>query len=213
MKNLSFSMQKGESISIQGASGCGKSTLLHLIGALDKPDKGEIILNYDNQVLKINELTNLQSDQFRQKDVGMIFQKFNLIDCLSVRDNIYLPAKINKANQQSIDHTYIHSLVESLGISKHVDKLPNQLSGGEQQRVAIARALSHKPKLLLADEPTGNLDEENSDKVSKLLVDTCRTHNTLLIMVTHSQQVAQLTERRLRISQGNIVESDNVEVK
>lgn len=213
LKDLSLSMQQGESLSIQGSSGCGKSTLLHLIGALDKPDKGEIILNYENQNLNVTKLTNTQADKFRQKDVGMIFQKFNLIDCISVKDNIYLPAKINQGKHQSIDHTYISLLLENLGISEHINKLPNQLSGGEQQRVAIARALSHKPKLLLADEPTGNLDEENSDKVSQLLVDNCRAHNTLLIMVTHSQQVANLTERKLRLSKGKIVESSNVDLK
>lgn len=213
LKDLSLSVLQGESLSIQGASGCGKSTLLHLIGALDKPDSGEIILRYDDQHIDITQFTSTQADYFRQKDVGMIFQKFNLIDCISVKDNVYLPARINESKQQNIDHAYIDSLLENLGVSQHINKLPNQLSGGEQQRVAIARALSHKPKLLLADEPTGNLDEDNSGKVSQLLVDTCRAHNTLLIMVTHSQQVAALTQRKLRLSNGNIFNCGDEDLK
>lgn len=207
LDNLSLKIPQGESISIQGASGSGKSTLLHLLAALDKPDTGHIFVEAKSSNIEqdspqdIVTFSESKADQYRQRQIGLIFQKFNLIDCISVAENVYLPAKINRR----IDQKYIEGLMGALGVLRHQHKLPNQLSGGEQQRVAIARALSHKPRLLLADEPTGNLDSKNSDNVSQLLVDTCAENNTTLVMVTHSEKVAKLTQEQYRLHNGKLV--------
>lgn len=201
LNNVNLTINAGDSISIQGASGSGKSTLLHLLAALDKPDSGEILLT-DPQARDqdITQFTERQADQYRQFQVGLIFQKFNLIDCITVMENIMLPAKITG----KVEHEYIQELLNALGIKSHINKLPNQLSGGEQQRVAIARGLSHQPPLLLADEPTGNLDSKNSDLVSQLLVDTCKQLNTALVMVTHSRKVAMLTQQQWYLDDGSL---------
>ncbi len=207
LNNINLTINAGDSISIQGASGSGKSTLLHLLAALDKPDSGKILLN--NSLGKpqigyqdITQFTERQADQYRQFQVGLIFQKFNLIDCITVMENIMLPAKITG----KVEHEYIQELLNALGIKSHINKLPNQLSGGEQQRVAIARGLSHQPPLLLADEPTGNLDSKNSDLVSQLLVDTCKQLNTALVMVTHSRKVAMLTQQQWYLDDGSLTQ-------
>lgn len=208
LDKLSFTIEKGKSVSIQGASGSGKSTLLHLLAALDKPDEGKILLsalskaNIDADITAFSEP---QADNYRMSTIGIVFQKYNLIDVVSVLDNIYLPAKLNAIKGPKVDEVYVNYLIETLGISKHLNKLPNQLSGGEQQRVAIARALAHKPKLLLADEPTGNLDNQNSDIVSRLLIDTCAQLNTTLVLVTHSEKVAGLCNQQVFLSQGRLV--------
>jgi putative ABC transport system ATP-binding protein len=220
LDQLSFTIEAGKSVSIQGASGSGKSTLLHLLAALDKPDEGKILLsaalnpniNTDKtsdqnpaKTIDITTFTESQADHYRMSTIGIVFQKYNLIDVVSVLDNIYLPDKLNAINGRQIDKSYINHLIEGLGVSRHIDKLPNQLSGGEQQRVAIARALAHKPQLLLADEPTGNLDNHNSDIVSRLLIDTCAKLKTTLVLVTHSDKVAQLTHRQVFLTQGRLV--------
>ena len=211
LNNVSLQIKAGDSISIQGASGSGKSTLLHLLAALDKPDSGEILIdtlayqaagNNAKALMDITQFNEKQADKYRQFQVGLIFQKFNLIDCISVLGNVMLPAKITG----KVQHEYIQELLHALGIYRHIDKLPNQLSGGEQQRVAIARGLSHQPPLLLADEPTGNLDSKNSDTVSQLLVDTCRQMNTSLVMVTHSEKVAQLTQQQWYLDDGGLTQ-------
>lgn len=208
LNRLSFTIDAGESVSIQGSSGSGKSTLLHLLAALDKPDKGQILfrdaLNANNDG-DITAFSESQADNYRMSTIGIVFQKYNLIDVISVADNIYLPAKLNAIKNRPIDESYIHYLIEALGISKQLPKLPNQLSGGEQQRVAIARALAHKPRLLLADEPTGNLDSRNSDIVSRLLIDTCAQLNTTLVLVTHSEKVAKLCNKQVFLNQGCLV--------
>jgi putative ABC transport system ATP-binding protein len=208
LTELSLDIGQGQSISIQGASGSGKSTLLHLMAALDKPDKGRILIESEashegqpGSPLDIVTFTEKQADQYRQQDIGLIFQKYNLIDCITVQDNVYLPPNI----KQSIDRVYIHGLMASMDILRHSHKLPHQLSGGEQQRVAIARALSHKPRVLLADEPTGNLDQGNSEQVSQLLVDTCASNQITLILVTHSEKVARLTQQQYRLDNGQLV--------
>ena len=210
LDQLSFDISAGQSVSIQGASGSGKSTLLHLLAALDKPDEGEILLNASsksdmNTRTDITAFSESQADKYRMSTIGIVFQKYNLIDVVSVLDNIYLPAKLNAINGRQVDTSYINALIESLGVSRHINKLPHQLSGGEQQRVAIARALAHKPKLLLADEPTGNLDSKNSDIVSRLLIDTCAQLNTTLVLVTHSERVAGLCNQQVLLSQGRLV--------
>ena len=212
LNNVNLTINAGDSISIQGASGSGKSTLLHLLAALDKPDCGEILLTHPQDQLQnkhsqvcdedITQFTERQADEYRQFQVGLIFQKFNLIDCITVMENIMLPAKITG----KVEHEYIQKLLNVLGIQSHINKLPNQLSGGEQQRVAIARGLSHQPPLLLADEPTGNLDSKNSDLVSQLLVDTCKKHNTALVIVTHSEKVALLTQQQWYLDDGRLTQ-------
>nr|WP_297349780.1 ABC transporter ATP-binding protein [uncultured Glaciecola sp.] len=214
LSNVNLTISPGDSISIQGASGSGKSTLLHLLAALDKPDSGEILFtgaknslrdthkNCHQQHADITQFSEKQADQYRQFQVGLIFQKFNLIDCITVIENVMLPAKITGKVQDD----YIQELLNALDIHRHINKLPNQLSGGEQQRVAIARGLSHQPPLLLADEPTGNLDSKNSDLVSHLLVDTCKHLNTALVMVTHSEKVALLTQQQWYLDDGRLTQ-------
>ena len=216
LDQLSFVIEAGKSVSIRGASGSGKSTLLHLLAALDKPDEGQILLggvlrsdttnNITNDITNdITALSESQADNYRMSTIGIVFQRYNLIDVVSVLDNIYLPARLNAINGRPVDVGYIDTIIEALGVSKHINKLPNQLSGGEQQRVAIARALVHKPKLLLADEPTGNLDNKNSDIVSRLLIDTCAQLKTTLVLVTHSERVAKLTDQQVFLSEGRLV--------
>lgn len=212
LDRLSFVIEAGKSVSIRGASGSGKSTLLHLLAALDKPDEGQILLGgvlssdtTNNITNDITALSESQADNYRMSTIGIVFQRYNLIDVVSVLDNIYLPARLNAINGRPVDVGYIDTIIDALGVSKHINKLPNQLSGGEQQRVAIARALAHKPKLLLADEPTGNLDNKNSDIVSRLLIDTCAQLKTTLVLVTHSERVAKLTDQQVFLSEGRLV--------
>jgi putative ABC transport system ATP-binding protein len=212
LDQLSFVIEAGKSVSIRGASGSGKSTLLHLLAALDKPNEGQILLGGVLRSDTTNNITNditafseSQADNYRMSKIGIVFQRYNLIDVVSVLDNIYLPARLNAINSRPVDVGYINTMIEALGVSKHINKLPNQLSGGEQQRVAIARALAHKPKLLLADEPTGNLDNKNSDIVSRLLIDTCAQLKTTLVLVTHSERVAKLTDQQVFLSEGRLV--------
>lgn len=212
LDQLSFVIEAGKSVSIRGASGSGKSTLLHLLAALDKPDEGQILLGgvlrsdtTNNITNDITALSESQADNYRMSTIGIVFQRYNLIDVVSVLDNIYLLARLNAINGRPVDVGYIDTIIEALGVSKHINKLPNQLSGGEQQRVAIARALAHKPKLLLADEPTGNLDNKNSDIVSRLLIDTCAQLKTTLVLVTHSERVAKLTDQQVFLSEGRLV--------
>jgi putative ABC transport system ATP-binding protein len=212
LDRLSFVIEAGKSVSIRGASGSGKSTLLHLLAALDKPDEGQILLGgvlrsdtTNNITNDITALSESQADNYRMSTIGIVFQRYNLIDVVSVLDNIYLPARLNAINGRPVDVGYIDTIIQALGVSKHINKLPNQLSGGEQQRVAIARALAHKPKLLLADEPTGNLDNKNSDIVSRLLIDTCAQLKTTLVLVTHSERVAKLTDQQVFLSEGRLV--------
>lgn len=220
LNELNLSIAKGKSISVQGASGSGKSTLLHLIAALDKPDAGSIELIHERNTdevervispayaasrhseADITQFTEKQADKYRQFQLGLIFQRFNLIDCITVMENIMLPAKISA----NVHPEYIQMLLQNLGIQQHVNKLPNQLSGGEQQRVAIARGLAHRPPLLLADEPTGNLDSKNAHVVSQLLVDLCKQFNTALIMVTHSEKVALLTQQQWYLDDGRLTQ-------
>ncbi|MBU2879745.1 MULTISPECIES: ABC transporter ATP-binding protein [Alteromonadaceae] len=192
LDNLNLTIAPKQQIAITGESGSGKSTLLHLLACLDKPDTGSIIVNQQNICL----FSSKASDAYRQKSIGIVFQKFNLIECLSVWENVCFPARLN----QNLDEKYLLSLLEELGIAKQRHKMPMDLSGGEQQRVAIARALSHKPQLILADEPTGNLDDKNSDKVANLLLSLCSLHNAMLVMVTHSHKLAKQAHLHYHLS-------------
>lgn len=194
LDSLNLSIEQGKSAAITGESGSGKSTLLHLIAGLDIPDSGTITVNDQD----ISQYSQHQADQYRKQHIGLIYQRFNLIECLSVWDNVCLPAKLNR----NLDKHYIEHLLIQLGISKLMHKYPHTLSGGEQQRVAIARALAHKPRVVLADEPTGNLDDKNSENVSQLLFKLCQQTQVTLVLVTHSMSLADRAERHYRLQNG-----------
>ncbi|WP_293748526.1 ABC transporter ATP-binding protein [uncultured Paraglaciecola sp.] len=196
LDELDFQLGANQSVAISGDSGSGKSTLLNILAALDNADKGVI----EVAGLTLNSMNEAQADQYRKKHLGIVFQQFNLIDCLSVWDNITFPARLNGLPIGK----YHTELLEQLGLGSHKNKLPVNLSGGEQQRVAIARALSHKPKLVLADEPTGNLDDNNSQLVSELLFGLCKQLGLTLVVVTHSPKVAAFADKRLLLQQGRL---------
>ncbi|CAB9494782.1 ABC transporter ATP-binding protein [Alteromonas macleodii] len=216
INNLSLTVNPGESVSIQGASGCGKSTLLSLIAGFETPDGGDIAVN-GLSIAGYSKLDNTSKardiDNFRKQHLGIVFQSFNLFDCFNVWDNIAFTARL-KGN---FDKDYQLALMDELGILPLAQKPLSQLSGGEQQRCAIARALVHRPSLILADEPTGNLDETTSEIVSDLLFETCKQANTSLVVVTHSQDVAIKADSVLRLHKGVLedvrpgsIESKNV---
>lgn len=203
LDDVHYRLPSGQSLAITGPSGSGKSTLLHMIGALTSPDSGSIDCTLGNEHYPIHAFSESNADTFRRNELGMVFQKFNLIEFLSARDNIELTAK-HKGN---FDACYVSMLVERLGITTLLDKYPHSLSGGEQQRVAIARALAHKPALVLADEPTGNLDPQTSTEVSHLLFDLSRQEQVMLIVVTHSHELAALAMHRVQV-RGRRLQSD-----
>ena len=197
LNNVSFSLADGESLAIMGASGSGKSTLLNIIAGLTHCESGTI---YHNSA-DLNRLSSSQRDRYRAEHFGMVFQQFNLIDSLNVEDNASLPARylgLPYAERLS-------PLIEQLGLANKKSSPISQLSGGEQQRVAIARALVHKPSLILADEPTGNLDNQTSEKVSNVLYDLVRESGTSMIIVTHSEDVANKADRVVQLKQGRLV--------
>lgn len=201
LQDLNLNIACGDQIAITGESGSGKSTLLHLLSAIEQADSGSIVVSNRN----ITHLTNREGDLYRRQHVGIVFQKFNLIECLSVWDNICFPARINN----NLDESYLNKLIDQLGLKSHINKLPHALSGGEQQRVAIARALAHKPNLVLADEPTGNLDDKNSQNVAQLLLTVCKSHNATLIMVTHSQALAAKAQKHMQLLDGQLKRVDD----
>jgi putative ABC transport system ATP-binding protein len=206
INNLNLTVNPGESVSIQGASGCGKSTLLSLIAGFESPDSGDIAVNGLAIASAGNHGDKTQTrdiDKFRKQHLGIVFQSFNLFDCFNAWDNIAFTARL-KGN---FDKGYQLALMEQLGILPLAQKPLSQLSGGEQQRCAIARALVHHPALILADEPTGNLDETTSETVSDLLFETCREANTSLVVVTHSQDVAIKADSVLRLHKGILEEA------
>lgn len=194
----SFSVQKGEFVAVVGTSGSGKTTILNLIGGLDQADEGEIFIDGQNiSKMKPDELTI-----FRRRKIGFIFQNYNLVTVLNVYKNIVMPVKLDG---NKVDEAYIQRITKMLGIEKKMKSHPNQLSGGQQQRVAIARALSAKPAIILADEPTGNLDSKTSLEVMGLLKMTSREFNQTVIMITHNEEIAQLADRTIHIEDGKIV--------
>lgn len=195
LKNVSFSLEKGEFAAIVGESGSGKSTLLNMIGALDNPTSGSVkISGKDVRSMKDKELTI-----FRRRNIGFIFQAFNLIPELTVEQNIIFPVLLD---YKKPDKKYLNELLSVLGLENRRNHLPSQLSGGQQQRVAIGRALMTKPSLILADEPTGNLDSENSREVIRLLKETSKKYEQTVLMITHSRNVAESAQRILRVSDG-----------
>ncbi len=199
LAGISFKVKKGEFVAVMGASGSGKSTLLNLIGGLDVPTDGEIIIDQK----KLSTLSDDELTIFRRRKIGFIFQQYNLIPMLTVWENIILPLKLDGKN---IDKPYLDELTTVLGLKERLHHSPNELSGGQQQRVAIARALAIKPALILADEPTGNLDSKTSQDVCGLLKITSERFCQTILLITHNEEIAQLAERIIRIEDGRIVE-------
>lgn len=199
LKDIKFSVDKGEYIAIVGESGSGKSTLLNIIGALDTPTEGKVIINNrDLFSMKDSELT-----VFRRRNIGFVFQGFNLIPELTVEQNIIFPVLLD---YKKPDRKYLEELLNILGLQERKNHLPSELSGGQQQRVAIGRALITRPSLILADEPTGNLDSKNSSEVISLLKESSQKYEQTIIMITHSHSIAQSATRVLRVSDGILVD-------
>jgi putative ABC transport system ATP-binding protein len=195
LKGASFSVETGQFVSIMGESGSGKSTLLHLLGGLDTPTGGKVIIDgKDIYSLKENDLS-----VFRRRKIGFIFQQYNLIPILSVRENITLPLLFDN---REIDEEYVDELMEVLGISEKKNFLPSSLSGGQQQRVAIARALATKPSIILADEPTGNLDTKTTEEVMSLLNLSIRKYHQTIIMITHNEKIVRDSDRIMIMQDG-----------
>lgn len=195
LKNVTFSVPKGEYVAIVGESGSGKSTLLNMIGALDTPTSGRVLIDgNDTFSMKEKQLT-----VFRRRNIGFIFQSFNLIPELTVEQNIIFPVLLD---YQKPDRRYLEELLSVLNLQKRRNHLPSQLSGGQQQRVAIGRALITRPSLILADEPTGNLDSQNSHDVIALLKETSRKYEQTIVMITHNRSIAQTADRILSVSDG-----------
>lgn len=202
LNNLNLSITKGQFVSIIGASGSGKSTLLHMLGCVDKPTSGKIYIE-DTDISSMNE-TELAL--FRRRKVGLIYQFFNLIPILNVEKNILLPMLLDgrKPKKEEFD-----KIVKLLGLSERLNHLPNQLSGGQQQRVAIARSLIYRPSIILADEPTGNLDRKNSESILEMLKVSNKEYNQTILIITHDEKIALSADRMIRIDDGEIV-SDEV---
>ena len=198
LDGVDLAVEDGEFVAIVGTSGSGKSTLLHMLGGLDRPTNGTVIVDgKDIFSLKDEALTI-----FRRRKIGFVFQSFNLVPVLTVRENIVLPIQLDGGK---VDEDYVNQVVSALGLEKKLDNLPSPLSGGQQQRVAIARALATKPAILLADEPTGNLDSRTSQDVLSLMKVTGRKFSQTMVMITHNEEIAQLSDRIVRIEDGRIV--------
>lgn len=202
LKNINLSVNKGEFVAIVGPSGSGKSTLLHLIGGVDKPTSGQVLINdVDIYSLKEKDLSIV-----RRRNIGLIYQFYNLIPVLSIKENILLPAELDN---RKIEKNYLDDLLKTLGLKERENHLPNELSGGQQQRTSIGRALINRPSIVLADEPTGNLDSKNSKEVLELLKLSVRKYNQTLIMITHDPNIALQADRVITIEDG-IIKSDEV---
>lgn len=206
LDNVSMSVEKGEFAAVVGASGSGKSTLLHIIGGIDTSTSGEVIIDGS----KISDMNDKELSLFRRKNIGFIFQSFNLVPILNVRDNILLPIKLNN---EAADENYINEIIEKLDLGDRLLHYPNQLSGGQQQRVAIARALANKPAVILADEPTGNLDSKTSENVVLLLKKFNRLYGQTIIMITHDNNIAEEADRIFTIKDGCITNEKRGENK
>lgn len=197
LDGVDLSVEKGEFVAIVGTSGSGKSTLLHMLGGLDRPTGGSVTVDgRELSKLKDEELT-----VFRRRKIGFVFQNYNLVPVLSVYENIVLPIRLD-GNRE--DGAYIKKIIQTLGLEKKLNNLPNNLSGGQQQRVAIARALAAKPAIILADEPTGNLDSSTSQDVMGLLKVTSERFSQTIVMITHNEEIAQMADRIIRIEDGRI---------
>ena len=201
LDNVSFSVEKGEFVAIVGASGSGKSTLLHLVGGVDRPTKGKVFIDGKN----IYAMNDDKLAIFRRRQVGLIYQFYNLIPILNVEENITLPLELDN---REVDKKSLKELLELLGLENRSKHLPNELSGGQQQRVSIGRALITNPAIILADEPTGNLDSKSSDEIVALLKKSNKEYNQTIIMITHNMEIAKEADRIIKIEDGRIVEED-----
>ena len=201
LKNISFEVDYKETISVVGESGSGKTSLIMLIGGLEKVSSGNIFFR-DLEVSKMNED---EISEIRRKNIGIVFQSFYLIPNYTALENVSLSLEINKFDKPTVK---AKEILDRFGLSNRFNNFPNQLSGGEQQRIAIARSVAMKPELILADEPTGNLDSENTDKISSLLFNYIKDENASLIMVTHDNNLANLTKRKIIIKDGEITENE-----
>ena len=198
LRGVDLTVENGEFVAIVGTSGSGKSTLLHMLGGLDRPTAGKVLVDgQDIFALKDEALTI-----FRRRRIGFVFQSYNLVPMLSVYENIVLPIQLDGAK---VDEDYVREVIGTLGLSNRLHSLPNQLSGEQQQRVAIARALATKPAIVLADEPTGNLDSKTSQDVLGLMKVTSQRFGQTMVMITHNEEIAQLADRTVRIEDGCIV--------
>ena len=201
LDGIDLSVSKGEFVAIIGASGSGKSTLLHILGSVDKPTDGKVIIDGTD----LSKLNQAQAAIFRRRKVGLVYQFYNLIPTLTVRKNILMPLALDKKKP---NQEYFEKIVSSLGIADRLEALPNQLSGGQQQRVAIARSLIYRPALLLADEPTGNLDQKNSKEVMDMLKLSNRNLEQTIILITHDEKVALEAERIVTVEDGRIISDE-----
>ena len=199
LDGVNLKVQAGEFLAIVGTSGSGKSTLLHMLGGLDRPTSGQVAV--DGKVL--SSLKDEALTIFRRRKIGFVFQNYNLVPVLNVYENIVLPLQLDGRKP---DQDYLHRIIETLGLEQKLHSLPNNLSGGQQQRVAIARALAAKPAILLADEPTGNLDSRTSQDVMSLLKVTGVRFAQTIVMITHNEEIAQMADRIVRIEDGRIAE-------
>lgn len=198
LNGINLSVEKGEFVAIIGASGSGKSTLLHILGGVDTPTEGNVMV----EGIDISTMNRTQSAIFRRRKVGLVYQFYNLIPTLTVRKNILMPLLLDK---KKVNQEYFEQVVTSLGIADKLDFLPNQLSGGQQQRAAIARSLIYRPALLLADEPTGNLDRRNGEEIVDMLKLSNRNLNQTILLITHDERVALEADRIVTIEDGRII--------
>lgn len=198
LDNVSFSVEKGEFVAIVGASGSGKSTLLHLIGGVDRPTSGKVFVNGKD----VYELDDDKLSIFRRREVGLIYQFYNLIPILNVEENITLPLDLDN---RKVDKIELNELINLLGLEDRRSHLPNELSGGQQQKVSIGRALITHPSVVLADEPTGNLDSKSSDEIVSLLKKMNKEYKQTIIMITHNLEIAKVADRIIKIEDGHIV--------
>lgn len=205
LDHVNFSVEKGEFVAIVGASGSGKSTLLHILGGVDRPTSGKVFVDSED-VYNLNE-TNLAI--FRRRQVGLIYQFYNLIPILNVTENMTLPILLDN---KKVDQNYLNELVETLGLENRIGHLPNELSGGQQQRVSIGRALMNHPALLLADEPTGNLDSKASKEIIELLKLSNKKYKQTIIMITHDYNLALNADRIITIDDGKIISDEKVQL-
>lgn len=201
LNGIDLSVSKGEFAAIMGASGSGKSTLLHILGSVDKPTEGKVMIDGTD----LSRLNQTEAAIFRRRKVGLVYQFYNLIPTLTVRKNILMPLALDKKKP---NQEYFEKVVNSLGIAKRLDALPNQLSGGQQQRAAIARSLIYRPALLLADEPTGNLDQKNSREIIDMLKLSNRNLDQTILLITHDEKVALEAERVITLEDGRIISDE-----
>ena len=198
LDGVSLSVEQGEFVAIVGTSGSGKSTLLHMLGGLDRPTSGTVLVDGK----RIFNLADGELTIFRRRKIGFVFQAYNLVPVLNVYENIVLPIQLDGG---AVDTDFVEQIIDILGLSEKINSLPNQLSGGQQQRVAIARALATKPSIILADEPTGNLDSKTSQDVLGLLKVTGQKFKQTIVMITHNEEIAQMANRIIRIEDGRII--------